>query len=258
MKSDPIATELRCFDEVLESLPVTRKWAATVFARLRQVAVFPDDARVLDLGAGSGGFVAVCGELGYRCEGIEPWEDARLNAKVLSEHLGIPVRVVAGTAESIPFGDCEFHFVHASSVIEHVSDVDRAFAEVFRVLKPGGVFWFNSASSMCPAQAEIRGFPLFGWYPDPLKKRIMHWAKEARPHLVGYTETPAVNWFTPWKARSLLMEHGFRRIYDRWDLRGEDEGGDRYRFALRLIRLSAITKLAADIAVSGCSYAAVK
>jgi 2-polyprenyl-6-hydroxyphenyl methylase/3-demethylubiquinone-9 3-methyltransferase len=253
-----IASEQRSFNEILQSLPIKMKWAETVFSRLRRIVTLPDHARVLDVGAASGGFLVVCSELGYRCEGIEPWAEARLSAVELSEHLGVPIHIVAGTAESIPFDAETFDVVHASSVIEHVLDVEKAFAEVHRVLKFGGVFWFNAASSMCPRQAEIRGFPLFGWYPDFLKRRIMNWVKDARPHLVGYTRAPAINWFTPSKARKLLKRHGFKQVYDRWDLRGEDEGGRRYRFALRLIRSNGVTKTLADVLVPGCSYAAVK
>lgn len=253
-----IAVEQRSFDEILESLPIKMKWAEVVFSRLKRVATVSDHARVLDVGAASGAFIAVCSQLGYCCEGIEPWEEARFAADQLSRHLGIPIHVVAGSAESIPYDAETFDVVHASSVIEHVVDVEKTFAEVYRILKPGGTFWFNAASSLCPNQPEIRGFPLFGWYPNSLKRRIMNWVKDAKPHLVGYTRTPAINWFTPKKARALLEKHGFNRVYDRWDLRGDNEGGREYRILLRMIRSSRLTKTLADVVVPGCSYAAIK
>jgi len=107
-------------------------------------------------------------------------------------------------------------------------------------------------------QAEIRGFPGFGWYPDGLKRRIMYWAQEHRPELIGHTGAPAIHWFTPPKAYRMLRGVGFGKIYDRWDLRGADEGGRAYQIVLRLIRSSPATKLLADIALPACSYAAVK
>jgi ubiquinone/menaquinone biosynthesis C-methylase UbiE len=214
--------------------------------------------KVLDIGASAGEFLVACYQLGYSCHGIEPWEEARMNAAILSKHLGIPIDIKNGVAESIPFDANMFDIVHAKSVIEHVENVEIAFGEIYRVLKPGGVFWFNTASAMCPRQAEIRGFPAFGWYPDSLKRRIMYWAKEAKPHLIGYTKTPAINWFTPWKAREMLSRHGFHQVYDRWDLRGENEGSRLYAMLLILIRFTRFSKTLADIVITGCSYAAVK
>ena len=67
------------------------------------------------------------------------------------------------------------------SVMEHVEDVDAALSEIHRVTREGGIFWFNSASARSPRQNEISRFPLFGWYPDPVKRRIMLWAKTTVP-----------------------------------------------------------------------------
>jgi ubiquinone/menaquinone biosynthesis C-methylase UbiE len=165
---------------------------------------------------------------------------------------------VEGSAERIPFPSESFDVVHASSVMEHVQDLDASLAEVNRVLKPGGVFWFNSTSAMCPLQSEIRGFPLFGWYPNGFKVKIMEWARDHHPELVAHTQTPAFHWFTPWKATAVLKRNGFHRVFDRWDLRDDAEGGTGYRMALQVIRRSRALKLAADIAVEGCSFAAIK
>ena len=253
-----ISTERQSFQGILEDLPAQIKWAEAVLLRLMSISALTDRAKILDVGAATGGFLIACRRLGYQCEGIEPWQEARLNAVKLSEYLSIPIHVVDGTAESIPYNTGTFDVVHASSVIEHVSEVEKAFAEIYRVLKPGGVFWFETASSMCPVQNEIRGFPLFGWYPDSVKRRIMNWAKDVKPRLVGYTTTPAMHWFTPAKARKLLQKHGFKRVYDRWELRREDEGGELHRLALRLIRSSRLAKTLADVLIPNCAYAAIK
>lgn len=252
------ATEQRIFDECVSELPLVTIYAKAGIKRLRSIADFPDDAAILDIGAAQGVFVAACQKLGYRGAGIEPWAEARDNAVRLSEHLQIPLNIVAGVAENIPYDDESFHIVHANSVMEHVLDLDLALSESFRVLKRGGIFWFSSASSMSPRQYEISGFPLFPWYPNALKLKIMHWAKTHKPKLIGFTETPAIHWFTPWKAQRILKKHGFRKVYDRWDLKGEDEVGTVYRLLLKVIRLNCITKAIADVLRPGCSYFAIK
>ena len=111
---------------------------------------------------------------------------------------------------------------------------------------------------MCPRQDEIGLFPCFGWYPDRLKRRIMEWTKTHKPHLIGHTQTPAINWFTPRKARRMLQEAGFTKIYDRWDVRLPSEGGRGYQMALRVVQLNSVTKFLADVLVAGCSYIAIK
>jgi ubiquinone/menaquinone biosynthesis C-methylase UbiE len=253
-----LANEQRSVDEHMADVPEKVRWATAIFGRLKRVARIPPDARVLDVGAAGGGFLVACAQLGYRCVGVEPWAAARQTASELGERLHVAIEVREGSAESIPFEDESFDVVHASSVIEHVLNLDKSLAEIHRVLKPGGVFWFNAASAMCPKQDEIRGFPLFGWYPNSMKLAIMDWVKDAKPELVGFSRTPAINWFTPWKAQRILRRHGFRHVFDRWELRGEDEGGAVYRTVLRTVRASSLGKTCADVVVAGCSYAAIK
>ena len=252
------AAEQIDFEQALARLPIVQSHLEKLLARLERVRPVRAGAAVLDLGAAQGQFLIACAKRGLSAVGIEPWDRARELARRLAEHEGVDVRIEKGAAESLPLPSGQFDLVHANSVIEHVTDVRAALAEVFRVLKPDGVFWFSAASSLCPRQREISGFPLFGWYPDRLKRRIMQWAKTRRPHLIGHTQTPAVNWFSPFKARRLLRRPGFREIYDRWDLRLLSEGGALHAAALAAARSSALAKLLADVLIPACSYAAVK
>lgn len=253
------ASERLTVDQALRALPIDAAHARTLMSRLKKIGpALPHGADVADIGAAQGLFLVECARLGYRAVGVEPWADARETAMAVAERTGSTIALVDGTAESVPLPSASFDVVHAKSVIEHVVDADRAFAEAYRLLRPGGVFWFYTASSLCPRQSEIRGFPAFGWYPDALKRRVMTWAAQRRPHLVGHTERPAIHWFTPWKARRMLRAAGFSRIYDRWQLRSPAEEAGLRRVAVAVIRSSALTRFIADVLVSGCAYAAVK
>jgi ubiquinone/menaquinone biosynthesis C-methylase UbiE len=252
------ATERRSLETVIALLPVARLDVKKLLGRLSRVRPIGPGAKIVDVGASQGPFLIECARLGYRAVGVEPWDEARATARMLAEHEGVAIELVDGVAEKLPLESGSVDLVRANSVIEHVADAQQAFAEAFRVLKPGGIFWFSTASSLCPRQAEIRGFPAFGWYPNALKLRIMYWAAENRPELIGHTSYPAVNWFTPWRARRMLRAAGFGRIYDRWDLRLPNEDGGAHARLLPLIRSSGIGKLAADVIVPACSYAAVK
>lgn len=48
-----------------------------------------------------------------------------------------------GEITDLPFGDASFDFVAAFDVVEHVEDDQRVFAELTRVLRPGGVLVFS-------------------------------------------------------------------------------------------------------------------
>lgn len=245
-------------DDELARLPGCERIAAIRLDRIRRVVDLPERPVTLDLGCGSGVYVAAFARAGCDVVGVEPHAPTREAAAQLGERLGIELRIRDGHAERIPFEDASFDFVYSNQVIEHVADAAASFAEVARVLRTGGAFWFSAVSSICPHQTEIRRFPLFPWYPDRLKRRIMYWARDHHPHLVNYTATPAINWFTPSKARRLLLANGFSEVWDRWSLRQDSEGGRTSRVALRLIRALPAARLLADILVRDCSYGARK
>jgi ubiquinone/menaquinone biosynthesis C-methylase UbiE len=69
-----------------------------------------------------------------------------LDLEGLRKHKTIRSRVL-GTADELPFRSETFDIVSANMVVEHLDDPDRQFAEVLRVLKPGGIFIFHTVNS---------------------------------------------------------------------------------------------------------------
>jgi O-antigen/teichoic acid export membrane protein/ubiquinone/menaquinone biosynthesis C-methylase UbiE len=252
------AVEKQSLDLTISRMPAVRNYAATLMARIEDIECDEKGRRVLEVGAAAGCLTIALNELGYSCTGVEPDADALRTAQALARSLGQPCSVIAGRGERIPFPDETFDIVITNSVLEHVHDVDACFREISRILKPGGLFWFETASAMSPFQHEIRWFPLFGWYPDRLKKRIMWWAARNYPELVNHTATPAVHWFTDSIAEKKLTDVGFGAVIDRWTLRRYAEGGFLYGAALRIVRSNRLAKRMANIAISECAYAAVK
>jgi 2-polyprenyl-3-methyl-5-hydroxy-6-metoxy-1,4-benzoquinol methylase len=203
------ATEQLSFDDALAMLQTSEDYAGKILTRLRSIRPLdPESTTVVDIGAAQGRFVIGCARLGYRAIGIEPWVPAREMAAQLARRAGMDVQILPGTAEATGLPSNQFDVITAASVIEHVKDAQAAFNEAYRILRPGGIFWFCTASSRCPRQHEIDGFPFFGWYPHSLKRRIMAWTQKNKPHLIGHTEAPAINWFTPRKARRMLQQAG--------------------------------------------------
>ncbi len=69
--------------------------------------------------------------------------DERLADRLRHRLDGSNVRVIHGDATSMPFGDASFTSAVSMTMLHHVPSPelqDRLFAEVFRVLEPGGVF----------------------------------------------------------------------------------------------------------------------
>jgi SAM-dependent methyltransferase len=106
-------------------------------------------ARALEIGAGTGYFslnLLQRGVIGAAvATDISPGMLATLEAN--AGRLGLPVETVATDAEALPFGDETFDLVLGHAVLHHLPDLDRAFSEFHRVLRPGGTFVFAGEPS---------------------------------------------------------------------------------------------------------------
>jgi len=109
-----------------------------------QFASINEGDSVLDLGSGAGNdcFVAraIVGETG-KVVGID-FTDAMLEkARKNNAKLGFQnVEFVKGDIEDMPLDDNQFDVVISNCVLNLVPDKRKAFAEIRRVLKPGGHF----------------------------------------------------------------------------------------------------------------------
>jgi ubiquinone/menaquinone biosynthesis C-methylase UbiE len=97
---------------------------------------------VLEVGAGFGAATPALQRLATRVTSLE--YDPRSVAACAARQGGGPgARVVRGDAAALPFRDNLFSAVFAVLVLHHLLSPglqDRALAEIFRVLRPGGVF----------------------------------------------------------------------------------------------------------------------
>lgn len=93
--------------------------------------LFAGQPRVLEIGGGTGLQAALIAATGADVHSIDV-APAPAGARI-----HFPVQLYDG--RSIPFSDCSFDLIFSSNVLEHIADLDRAVAEMERVLKPGGM-----------------------------------------------------------------------------------------------------------------------
>jgi ubiquinone/menaquinone biosynthesis C-methylase UbiE len=129
-------------------------------------------AESLEIGAGTGYFSLNLLQTGVvrdaTCTDISPGMLATLEHN--AETLGLSDRVTtqACDAAELPFGDESFDLVLGHAVLHHLPDLQRAFEEFRRVLKPGGTLFFAGEPSHTgdrlanvPKQAALKAAPLW-------------------------------------------------------------------------------------------------
>ena len=94
---------------------------------------------------------------------------------------GLKIDYRESSGEALPFAAAQFDIVCCCDVLEHVDDVDAVLGEIARVLKPGGVFFFDTINrtlrSRLVAIKLAQDWPLTRFMP-----RDVHvWEKFIRP-----------------------------------------------------------------------------
>jgi ubiquinone/menaquinone biosynthesis C-methylase UbiE len=153
---------------------------------LLELAQIRAEDRVLDIGAGLAGPARMLASaVGCRVDCLELSSDFCAGAVLLNRltGLGDRIEVHQGSALDLPFPDHAFDVVWMQNVGMNIADKQKLYAEICRVLKPGGRYAFQEMAAGATAASY---FPL-PWATDP-----------ADSFLVSVDET-----------RSMLGESGF-------------------------------------------------
>lgn len=114
---------------------------------------------ILDMGSGFGGRTVEFQRVtGGHYVGLEI--DIRMAAAGLcfARSMGGAAAFATGVGEFLPFPDDSFDAVLCYDVLEHVADPEKTLAEVYRVLKPGGVFLTVFPPYFHPKGAHLEGY----------------------------------------------------------------------------------------------------
>ena len=106
---------------------------------LLSLVPLPENARILDMGAGDGEAVALLRSLGYDAVGVD---------RVSGEN------IAQGDMTELPFADGSFDAVISECAFSVCGDTEKAFSEAHRVLKSGGFLlisdvYFKTENAPC-------------------------------------------------------------------------------------------------------------
>ncbi|MFU8883546.1 MAG: bifunctional 2-polyprenyl-6-hydroxyphenol methylase/3-demethylubiquinol 3-O-methyltransferase UbiG [Rhodobacterales bacterium] len=99
---------------------------------------------VLDLGCAGGFMAEALATRGATVTGIDPAAAAIAAARAHAGQAGYAITYDVGVGEALPYADSAYDAVVCVDVLEHVSDLTQVLAEVARVLRPGGLFLFDT------------------------------------------------------------------------------------------------------------------
>ena len=112
--------------------------------QLRTRFATPQGLRVLDVGCGGGLLAEELARLGCLVTGIDPSRRSLEAARAHASASGLEIDYVHGVAEALPADDGAFDAVVCCDVLEHVTDLGATIREVARVLRPGGLYLYDT------------------------------------------------------------------------------------------------------------------
>ena len=152
---------------------------------------YKDGGRYLEIGGGLGFQAWVASRLGFEVFVTEYDKEA---AEFAREHFGL-VNYQLGDLHKIKYESSSFDFISCWHCIEHVQDLDIFLKEVFRILKPGGVFYFTTPNL---GSSLYRGYRVYKLLTLSIPKII-----DGIEHTYG---------LSPNTAEKLCEKYGFEKI----------------------------------------------
>lgn len=111
---------------------------------IEELKIDPKAVAALEVGCGGGILTEEIARMGFDTTGVDPSERSVRTASDHARESGLDIRYRTGAGESLPFGNRSFGAVFCCDVLEHVRDLPKVISEISRVLKPGGVFCYDT------------------------------------------------------------------------------------------------------------------
>jgi SAM-dependent methyltransferase len=156
----PWAEDLDYPADLLARVPDTACESFAGVANPFSLGALSPGEHVLDLGSGAGMDSLVAAQMvgaEGSVTGIDMTPAMLERARRATDELGATnVRFVHGEAESLPFESASIDVVISNGVIDLIPDKDAVFAELYRVLRPGGRMQLADVTIQRPVSEEGR------------------------------------------------------------------------------------------------------
>ena len=124
------------------SNPVKFNYIHSIMRNIRSQR--PDRRTLLDVGCGGGYLSEKLAKIDLDVTGLDPSPASIKAARTHAEKERLAIEYCEGYGENLPFESNHFDFACCCDVLEHVDDFSRVIKEISRVLKPGGVFFYDT------------------------------------------------------------------------------------------------------------------
>ncbi len=111
---------------------------------INRSGINPKGKTALEVGSGGGILTEEIARMGFITTGIDPADQSVITASNHAKVSGLDIKYEKGVGENLPYADASFDFVFCCDVLEHVQDLPKVISEISRVLKPGGVFIYDT------------------------------------------------------------------------------------------------------------------
>jgi ubiquinone/menaquinone biosynthesis C-methylase UbiE len=198
-------------------------------------------ADALEIGAGTGYFSLNLLQAGAieraTATDISPGMLAALEEN--ASRLGLEIRTAAAEAETLPFADESFDLVFGHAVLHHIPNLEAAFVEFSRVLRPGGTVAFCGEPSRygdllaaIPKRTALLAAPL---WRRAVRASQRHAYPDAEPNGHSLEGEVDVHAFSPGDLRRFCAEAGLGSVR----VRGEELLASIHGWTVRTLEATA-------------------
>ncbi|WP_161975368.1 class I SAM-dependent methyltransferase [Tengunoibacter tsumagoiensis] len=106
----------------------------------------PNEQKVLHLGGRRGLFAQELAQQGFHVTVMDSSEAAIAFARDQAKLENVTIDALIGNAEHLPYADASFDIIYCSDLLEVTNNMEGIIAEASRVLKPGGIFLYDTVN----------------------------------------------------------------------------------------------------------------